>query len=178
VELCGDGLRYSLECDDGNNIDGDGCSRDCRIEPGYQCTGGSPASPDSCYYFVPNQVAFQTMGQIRMSSSVVINLKLNYLPSELLASSDCSNQCNQFLTGAITSGDTSSISITSQYLPGSNYLFIVTVQFGKPLIAPFNLNVGINKNFMKYFGSIPVQACNVAIQPSQLSAVSDVDTLS
>jgi hypothetical protein len=109
-----------------------------------------------------------------MSSSVIINLKLNYLPTQLLSSTDCANQCNQFLQGSITSGDTSSISITSQFLPGSNYIFVVNVQFGKPYIAPFNLNVGINPNFMKYFGTIPVQPFNLPIQPSQLSAVSDI----
>ena len=46
-DKCGDGLiltpiivqnlnRYN-QCDDGNNIDGDGCSRDCIIEDGYIC---------------------------------------------------------------------------------------------------------------------------------------------
>lgn len=30
-EICGDGKRFTLACDDGNNIDGDGCSRDCKI---------------------------------------------------------------------------------------------------------------------------------------------------
>ena len=27
-----------VECDDGNNIDGDGCSKDCKQESGYLCT--------------------------------------------------------------------------------------------------------------------------------------------
>lgn len=31
VEHCGDGKKFVLECDDGNNKDGDGCSRDCKI---------------------------------------------------------------------------------------------------------------------------------------------------
>jgi cysteine-rich repeat protein len=30
-EMCGDGKRFILQCDDGNNEDGDGCSRDCKI---------------------------------------------------------------------------------------------------------------------------------------------------
>jgi cysteine-rich repeat protein len=29
--MCGDGKRFILQCDDGNNEDGDGCSRDCKI---------------------------------------------------------------------------------------------------------------------------------------------------
>jgi cysteine-rich repeat protein len=42
TEICGDGLLYTLPCDDGNNIDGDGCSGYCQIELGYTClTGGN-----------------------------------------------------------------------------------------------------------------------------------------
>jgi fibro-slime domain-containing protein len=33
------------ECDDGNTLDGDGCSSDCRLEPGYECTHAAIA-PD------------------------------------------------------------------------------------------------------------------------------------
>lgn len=31
IEICGDGKRYTSGCDDGNNINGDGCSRDCKV---------------------------------------------------------------------------------------------------------------------------------------------------
>jgi len=31
VENCGDGKRYTFACDDGNNINGDGCSMDCQV---------------------------------------------------------------------------------------------------------------------------------------------------
>jgi proprotein convertase subtilisin/kexin type 5 len=34
-EICGDGLLFVLPCDDGNNINGDGCSSTCQIESGY-----------------------------------------------------------------------------------------------------------------------------------------------
>ena len=42
-ENCGKGFRLSntIECDDGNLIDGDGCSKDCKIEEFYKCEGGS-----------------------------------------------------------------------------------------------------------------------------------------
>lgn len=56
VEFCGDGRRLTLECDDGNNQDGDGCSRDCKIEKGFTCTGGSLEGPDNCYFFRPDRV--------------------------------------------------------------------------------------------------------------------------
>jgi len=48
LEICGDGLNLGyVECDDGNNVDGDGCSSDCRIEHGFQCKS-YPNSPDIC----------------------------------------------------------------------------------------------------------------------------------
>jgi hypothetical protein len=41
-------VLYSLDCDDGNNIDGDGCSFDCKVESGWICIGGGISSPDIC----------------------------------------------------------------------------------------------------------------------------------
>lgn len=34
-EICGDGVNYTLPCDDGNLINDDGCSSICQIESGY-----------------------------------------------------------------------------------------------------------------------------------------------
>ena len=49
VEKCGDGFNYGLnECDDGNTLNGDGCSSTCAVESDYVCTGGSYTSSDTC----------------------------------------------------------------------------------------------------------------------------------
>jgi cysteine-rich repeat protein len=43
-EICGDGKildRNDRECDDGNVFDGDGCSSNCIVEPGFECYGGT-----------------------------------------------------------------------------------------------------------------------------------------
>ncbi|XP_028834109.1 pappalysin-2 isoform X2 [Denticeps clupeoides] len=46
--FCGDGLLQGTEgCDDGNLLDGDGCSKTCRMEPGFNCDG----QPSLCYVF-------------------------------------------------------------------------------------------------------------------------------
>jgi len=38
-EICGDGQNMGkLECDDGNEINGDGCTNLCKIEEGYKCS--------------------------------------------------------------------------------------------------------------------------------------------
>ena len=48
-EICGDGYNMDiLQCDDGNQIDGDGCDQYCRVEEGYLCNSGSSTSPDIC----------------------------------------------------------------------------------------------------------------------------------
>ena len=48
MPACGDGVKNRVEddCDDGNTADGDGCSSQCLIEPGWHCyhEGESPAS--------------------------------------------------------------------------------------------------------------------------------------
>ena len=36
-EICGDGKLFDYQCDDGNQLDGDGCSKNCIIENGWSC---------------------------------------------------------------------------------------------------------------------------------------------
>ena len=134
-EYCGDGKKFVLECDDGNNRDGDGCSRDCRIEAGYTCTGGAPDSADQCYNSVPSRVSISQTGQVRLSTSIVLNLRVNYIPASLLISHDCEDSCSQILTGTILSGDTSSLGITSHFLAGTAYDFTMTIEFGRPYMG-------------------------------------------
>ncbi len=50
VAVCGDGIKFaSEECDDGNTLDGDGCSADCRVEKGFACD----SSGNTCYSTQP-----------------------------------------------------------------------------------------------------------------------------
>jgi cysteine-rich repeat protein len=47
--VCGDGLVDSTEgCDDGNAVDGDGCSSACVAEKGYACAGAPSACAPIC----------------------------------------------------------------------------------------------------------------------------------
>ncbi len=50
LRVCGDGVRNAAAgetCDDGNALNGDGCSSTCAVETGFTCTG--PANgPSSC----------------------------------------------------------------------------------------------------------------------------------
>lgn len=80
-EICGDGLRFTLPCDDGNNIDGDGCSSICKVEAGYTCSGGSPNSKDICTFLRPQRIIMAQTGQTISTGKVSINVRLNWLPS-------------------------------------------------------------------------------------------------
>lgn len=52
-EICGDGRLFVLPCDDGNLIDGDGCSSTCQIETNFACVNGTAATPSVCSYTLP-----------------------------------------------------------------------------------------------------------------------------
>lgn len=47
----GDGLRTGTEeCDDGNTINGEGCTFYCSIEAGFTCLGGNSSARDTCSF--------------------------------------------------------------------------------------------------------------------------------
>jgi len=49
TSYCGDGIvQPNEQCDDNNNHDGDGCSIECLVEPGYACTGGPSVCTLTC----------------------------------------------------------------------------------------------------------------------------------
>ena len=50
VDKCGDGKTFTQPCDDGNLLDGDGCSSSCAVEPDYVCKDGSAAAASRCVY--------------------------------------------------------------------------------------------------------------------------------
>jgi cysteine-rich repeat protein len=85
TENCGDGFRFTLACDDGNNINGDGCTSDCKIEPGYHCVGGSPNSRDTCSKYLPSQLAITSTGQSHIRNKIILNVRVNYLPPALIS---------------------------------------------------------------------------------------------
>jgi cysteine-rich repeat protein len=50
ADVCGDGISFTNKCDDGNLINGDGCSESCTIEKNYFCVNGSATSSSVCVY--------------------------------------------------------------------------------------------------------------------------------
>ena len=86
-----------MECDDGNNKNGDGCSIDCKTEIGYTCRGGSPNTKDSCIFHLPDELTIVQTGQIRYTQKIIVNVKLDYLPKVLIQSTDCQSRCSGIL---------------------------------------------------------------------------------
>ena len=89
VDICGDGARYNhimasslsyyLECDDGNLIDGDGCSSDCKLEPNYRCTGGSFDSPDKCEFMNILEGMITTVNEAELIFMIEFNDQITYV---------------------------------------------------------------------------------------------------
>ncbi len=70
LEICGDGLHLGYnECDDANTLDNDGCNGFCLLEPGFECTGGSPTSPDVCVDIEPPEII---LGEVDNTLTVVL----------------------------------------------------------------------------------------------------------
>ena len=53
IEICGDGLKFILACDDNNTFDGDGCSSTCNIEKNFICSYDEKKLLDKCDYITP-----------------------------------------------------------------------------------------------------------------------------
>jgi hypothetical protein len=165
-----------LPCDDGNNINGDGCSKDCQVEVGFTCYGGSPNSKDTCTQKLPSVISIQSRGQSRLYGQVVINVAVNYIPPALIGSAnDCANNCKTVLTASIVKGFQGAASITPRYIPTTSYTFSIVVDFGKEPIGQFTLQVGINQNLkQQYFTGIDISSTlQIDVSPAYLSQVID-----
>ena len=171
-EICGDGKRFVLGCDDGNTVDGDGCSSKCQVESGFFCAGGSPSNKDTCSKSTPSALAFSSSGQSHVWGKIILNVRVNFLPLALIQSSnDCSNSCRDVLSVRIVSGDTSAVSIVATYIPTTSFSFSVVVDFMKEPIGLFTAQIGINPNLVsKYFKGIDVSnRLTVNVNPAFLA---------
>lgn len=72
----------NYECDDGNNIDGDGCSSDCNVEAGFKCTSNKNG-PDVCIDTTSPEMIITVLKnnviQITFTKEVISIVSSNYL---------------------------------------------------------------------------------------------------
>jgi cysteine-rich repeat protein len=78
-EICGDGKLYTLECDDGNNADGDGCSRDCHIEEGFTCVNGTWGNQSLCSY--TGQLQFILRSNVKDPNANLLTITFDVVPA-------------------------------------------------------------------------------------------------
>lgn len=79
-EVCGDGLRFVLACDDGNTIAGDGCDPFCHVEEGFTCSGGSPSSRDVCYPSEEIKMSLYTLKKTQFKNELAMEVQLQNYP--------------------------------------------------------------------------------------------------
>jgi hypothetical protein len=139
-----------LQCDDGNLIDGDGCSSNCTIEPFYTCNGGSSTSASVCFYI--GNIDITTISYIKNPSKNQIQLKFLISP--------CSNISNSLINQMFVpdfpyqsmqlnyDSTTCQLSCDINYNTSLNSYNDLQVEFRLPLTANFSStnNIKVNLN--------------------------------
>jgi hypothetical protein len=105
-------------------------------------------------------VTITQTGSSHLSGKIIVNVKLNYLPLDLIQSqADCSNSCGGLLDVSIVKGFNSSTSIKSYYIPTTSFSFSIEIDFRREPIGLFTLQIGIDSGLaLKYFSGIDTSA--------------------
>jgi len=172
-EICGDGIRFVLECDTGDTRGDDGCSSNCTIEPGWSCFGGSPTTPDTCTNNRPTSIMIYPTGQTHTTGKIITNVRVSWLPTNLSSSG-----CKNCLDVTVTSGSIMP-KITTKYIQGTSYSFSIQFDFVREPITDFDYRVRINQALQKqYFQGIDISyVAMVSVTPSLLAIDDPTDTL-
>lgn len=101
VEICGDGKLFSLACDDGNSVDGDGCSSSCEIESYYACASGTATTPSHCVYQNRMKLVLESIKPVKDANRVVISFQVTPATGAILKLNISS--CLKFSTDAASS---------------------------------------------------------------------------
>ena len=71
TEICGKGFNLgSLDCDDGNSINGDGCNEFCKVETDFLCENGTESSPDQCKSLIAPTWEFTSISSVTLWTSI------------------------------------------------------------------------------------------------------------
>lgn len=71
-------------------------------------------------------------GQTHVKGKIIINVKINYMPLNLLRSAtDCKNNCEHVLFAKIVNGDKGATSIKPSYIETSSYSFSIVFEYGR-----------------------------------------------
>lgn len=110
---CADGNKESDEaCDDGNTIDGDGCSSTCTIEPWYTCE-----VPEVSFNGLTNDDVDGAGTWVPDADGLWITETLNTNPWIVNIEDDAMNKLYKLRFGVLTTGDDDMIGIALGYNP-------------------------------------------------------------
>ena len=74
IEICGDGIKILQSCDDGNTVDGDGCSGICNTEFNFFCSYNQKMKADICKYIPPLIMNLN----LPEGSATLVSINFNY----------------------------------------------------------------------------------------------------
>lgn len=125
----------SLQCDDGNTLDGDGCSSECLIEKHFTCNGGSSTNPSACSYSGP--VSFEKKSFKKSPTENKVTLVFALSPKLPIFSTIDFNECvlPNFPTLSQTASydeDTGEVTMVFDYGESLNTRDDLEVQFDPP----------------------------------------------
>ena len=175
-EICGDGIKFTLPCDDNNSVSGDGCSAECKIEDNWSCEGGSPNSQDRCTQFekadiiseieVQGPIDLKMVGMSHLYGKIILNVKLSYIPEQLLNSFSERDNIFKVLTNSKIS-----VRVASSYIDSTKYTYVVVYDFKKVEPIPeFLTRVELEAEIKeKYFPHVEVRPLFIKINPAYMA---------
>lgn len=100
VDDCGDGVVHTDECDDGDNVDGNGCSAMCKIEDGYMCL--TSIQPSKCMPEVKFELSYQYCKREITANAATFSFFLTP-PSPILSQVNLTKSFTFTFAGKVTS---------------------------------------------------------------------------
>lgn len=136
---------YVLPCDDGNLVNGDGCSSTCQVEPGYVCLNGSNTTPSVCCF--NGSISVSVSSAIKNPTSNALSIAYTVSPIQPLLS--LVNNTNNFLP----------------FVSISNPAATITSATYDPVTGNINVQVSYNQ-------SIQGQPMNLVFTPPNVPSAS------
>ena len=108
----------------------------------------------------------------------MINVKLDYMPLDLIQSSACNDRCSEVLVANIVQGE-SGARIKSSYIAGSRYAFSIMFEFDRSYIAQFTVEIAVNPTLgSRYFSGVSIDSRLVVdVNPAFMAGAEEEDTL-
>ena len=167
IEECGDGTRFKDECDDGNLLNGDGCSNQCEVEDGWTCMGGTSMGTSNCRRGRPENSVINLVGTVTQIHTVLQSVRISYL-SDCAVTQNCQN-CSSLLKVRVSHSEFP-IRTEVIFIPNSKWHFYITFDFGQAFAnSGFTFVLELNPEFAGCFNDKDMrQQLRVTVDPTLL----------